>query len=63
MNVEKSNVEVACNDGFCHEWIINNGVKYVFVRAAFIDEDGGVPLCQLSENECLFAPGGIYTAE
>lgn len=61
--VEKSNVSVACNDDFAPEWIINDGKKYVFVRPAFVDEDGGVPLDQLADNECIFAPGGIYTLE
>ncbi len=63
MRVETSGTKVPCNDDFAYEWIINNGVKYVFVRAAFIDDEGGVPLNQLSDNECLFAPGGIYTAQ
>lgn len=59
---EKSNTKVACNDYFVHEWIIKDGKKYVFVRAPFI-EDGGVPLSQLADNECVFSPGGIYTQE
>jgi len=57
----KSNKKVACNDDFAHEWIVKDGVKYVFNREAFVGDDGGVPLSQLAVNECLFHPGGIYT--
>ena len=59
--VEKSNRKVACNDDFAYEWIINDGEKWIFVRPAYEDEEGGIPLDQLADNECIFAPGGIYT--
>ena len=60
---DKSNKKVACNDDFAYEWIINDGVKFVFVRPAFVDDDGGVPLDQLADDECVFSPGAIYKRE
>lgn len=64
MSVQKSDTKI--NVGvldFCHEWIIKDSVKYVLVRGAEVDEDGGIPLDQMADNECLFAPCGIYVRE
>lgn len=61
--IEKSNVQVACNDGFVYEWINKGGVKWIFDRPAYVDEDGGCPLNQLADNECIFAPAAIYRDE
>ena len=63
MTVQKSDKKVNANGvDFCHEWIIKDSIKYVLVRGAYVD-DGGVPLDQLADNECLFSPGGIYKRE
>ncbi len=63
MKVTKSNTKVPCNDDFAHEWIMHDSIKYVFVRPAFVDEDGGVPMSQLANNESLFYPCGVYIRE
>lgn len=63
MEVTRSDTKLACNDDFAHEWIMHDSVKYVFVRPAYVDEDGGCPLDQLADNECLFAPCGVYVRE
>lgn len=63
MTVLKSDAKVACNGDFAHEWIVKDSVKYVFVRAAYIDDEGGLPLSQLADNECVFFPGGVYVRE
>ena len=57
---EKSNVKVACNNGFAYEWIDKDGQRWEFVRPAYVDDDGGVPLDQLADGECVFSPGAIY---
>ena len=64
MSVQKSDkkINVGVLD-FCHKWIIKDSVKYILVRGAEVDEDGSIPLEQLADNECLFAPGGIYVRE
>ncbi|WP_105198990.1 hypothetical protein [Pseudoalteromonas sp. T1lg10] len=59
----KSNISLACGDHFAPEWIVKNGVKWVLDRPAFEDDDGGIPLDQLADNECLFSPGAIYKRE
>ena len=43
-------------------WIISNGKKMMFDRPAYIDEDGGTPLSQMRDGECIIAPGVIYRA-
>lgn len=63
MTVLKSDTKVACNDDFAHQWIVKDSVKYVFVRPAYIDNDGCVPLDQLTDKEFIFAPSGVYMRE
>ena len=52
MTVQKSDKKINVNGvDFCHVWIIKDSVKYVLVRGAEEDKDGGIPLSQMADNE------------
>ena len=45
----------------CPAWVkCSDGERYDYDRVAYTDEDAGVPLSQMSNDEVLLAPGVIY---
>ena len=56
----KSVETVDCGTSKVPAWIISNGKKMIFDRAACIDDDGCVALAQMRDDECVIAPNAIY---
>lgn len=59
-NMKKSIETINFGNSKIPVWIISNGQKMMFDRPAYIDEDGGSPLSQIRDDECIVSPGAIY---
>lgn len=58
--MKKSNETVDCGTAKVPAWIMSRGKKMVFDRPAHIDQDGGIPLDQMRNDECVISPAAIY---
>ncbi|PKF60647.1 hypothetical protein CW745_14040 [Psychromonas sp. psych-6C06] len=61
--MQKSKEMVSCGTSKVPAWIVSRGIKMIFDRKASVDEDGGISLGQMRDDECVISPNAIYRTE